>query len=80
MDWEQTTAEDGLEEWTRADGNVSIRLRRRTDGQFAIRLDQLYQADESRGYEYEVVENRTAAEQLVDEWQAEAVPADETPE
>ncbi|ATW89808.1 hypothetical protein halTADL_3106 [Halohasta litchfieldiae] len=80
MDWEQTTAEDGLEEWTRADDNASIRLRRRTDDQFAVRLDRLYQANEGRGYEYEVVENREAAEQLVDEWQAEAVPADETSE
>jgi len=80
MDWEQTTAEDGLEEWTRADDNASIRLRRRTDGQFAVRLDRLYQANEGRGYEYEVVETRKAAEQLVDEWQAEAVPEDETPE
>jgi len=80
MDWEQTTAEDGLEEWTRADDNASIRLRRRTDDQFAVRLDRLYQANEGPGYEYEVVENREAAEQLVDEWQAEAVPADETSE
>jgi hypothetical protein len=72
MEWEQTTAEDSLEEWTRADGNATIRLRRRTDGRFAVRLDRLYQADEDRGYAYEIVENRTAAEALVDDWQSEA--------
>jgi len=80
MNWEQTTTEDGLEEWTRADGNASIRLRRRTDGQFAVRLDRLYQADEGRGYEYEVVENRTAAARLVDDWQADTAPTGERSE
>jgi len=69
MEWEQTTADEEIEEWTRADGNATIRLRRRTDGQFVVRLDQLYQADEDRGYEYEVVEDRTTAEALVDDWQ-----------
>lgn len=72
MDWERTTAEAGLEEWTRADGNATIRLRRRTDGRFTVRLDRLYQADEDRGYAYEVVETREAAEALVDDWQTEA--------
>jgi len=71
MEWEQTTADEEIEEWTRADGNATIRLRRRTDGQFVVRLDQLYQADEDRGYEYEVVEDRTTAEALVDDWQTE---------
>ena len=80
MDWEQTTVEDRVQEWTRADRNATIRLRQRTDGQFAVRLDQLYQADEGRGYAYEVLESREAAEKLVAEWQADAVPADETPE
>lgn len=80
MDWEQTTEEDGLQEWTRADRNATIRLRQRTDGQFAVRLDQLYQADEGRGYEYEIIESRDAAEQLVADWKSEAVPADETAE
>jgi len=71
MEWEQTTADEEIEEWTRADGNATIRLRRRTDGQFVVRLDQLYQADEDRGYEYEVVEDRTTAEAFVDDWQTE---------
>ena len=79
MEWEQTTAEDGIDEWTRADGNATIRLRRRTDGRFAVRLDRLYQADEDRGYAYEVVDTREAAEALVDDWQHEAA-ADGTTE
>ncbi|MFD1642246.1 DUF7543 family protein [Halohasta litorea] len=79
MEWDQTTVEDGIEEWSRADGNATIRLRRRTDGRFAVRLDRLYQADEDRGYAYEVVETREAAEALVDDWQREAT-ADETAE
>ena len=79
MDWEQTTADEAVEEWTRADGNATIRVRQRTDGAFAVRLDRLYQADEGRGYAYEVVDSREAADQLVDDWQTEAVP-DETPE
>jgi len=80
MDWEQTTADDGLEEWTRADGNATIRLRRRTDGQFAVRLDRLFQADEGRGYAYSVVESRSAADEIVDGWQTDATESDETPE
>ena len=79
MEWDQTTVEDGIEEWTRADGNATIRLRRRTDGRFAVRLDRLYQADEDRGYAYEVVETRDTAEALVDDWQREAA-GDETTE
>jgi len=79
MEWEQTTVEDGIKEWARADGNATIRLRQRTDGRFAVRLDRLYQADEDRGYAYEVVETREAAETLVGDWQREAA-GDETTE
>ena len=78
MEWEQTTADEEIEEWTRADGNATIRLRRRTDGRFVVRFDQLYQADEDRGYAYEVVEDRAAADALVDDWQTET--ADEVDE
>ena len=80
MEWERTTVDNRIEEWTRADGNATIRLRRRTDGRFVVRLDRLYQADEDRGYTYEVVENREAADALVDDWQREAATVDETSE
>lgn len=71
MDWERTTDGENLCEWTRADGNATIRLRRRPHGQFAVRYDQLHQADEGRAYRYEVVDDRTAADELVEAWQSE---------
>ena len=72
MEYEQTTATDELSEWEREDGHATIRLRERTDGQFAVRYDQLHQADAGRAYAYETVESRAAAETLVAEWQADA--------
>ena len=69
MDWEQTTADDTLEEWTRADGHATIRLRERTDGSYAVRFDRLHQASAGRGYAFETVDKRETAEQLVEDWQ-----------
>ena len=59
MDYERTTDTDELTEWERA------------DGQFAVRYDQLHQADGGRAYAYETVETREAAEELVADWQAD---------
>ncbi len=70
MDWEQTTDSDELTEWTRADGNATIRRRERTGGDFAVRYDQLYQAAGGREYAYEIVETRADADELVADWQA----------
>jgi len=72
MDYEQTTDTDEFTEWERNDGHVTIRLRKRADGQFAVRYDQLYQADDGRAYAYETVESREAAEALVAAWQNDA--------
>jgi len=72
MDFERTTDTDEMVEWERADGHATIRLRERADGRFAVRYDQLHQADNGRGYAYETVESREAAEALVETWQAEA--------
>lgn len=69
MDWEQTTADEELDEWTREDGHATIRLRERPDGSVAVRFDRLHQAAEGRGYAFEVCNEREVAEQLVDEWQ-----------
>ncbi len=69
MDWEQTTATEAIEEWTRQDGHATIRLRERSDGSLAVRFDRLHQATEGRGYAFEVCDEREAAEQLVDDWQ-----------
>ncbi|TQQ79914.1 hypothetical protein EGH24_10555 [Halonotius terrestris] len=72
MEYERTTDDEELTEWERADGNATIRLRERADGQFAVRYDQLHQAEGGRAYAYETVESREAAEELVAAWQADA--------
>ena len=69
MDWEQTTVDETTDEWTRTDGHATIRLRERTDGSYAVRLDRLHQAQKGRGYAFEVVDDRATAEQLVEQWQ-----------
>jgi len=71
MGYEQVTDTDELTEWERADGHATIRLRERADGEFAVRYDQLHQADGGRAYAYETVESRAAAEELVADWQAD---------
>jgi len=75
MNWEQTTADEKLDEWTREDGHATIRLRERPDGSVAVRFDRLHQAAKGRGYAFEVCNDREAAEELVDEWQT-ADPVD----
>jgi hypothetical protein len=72
MAFERTTDTDELTEWERADGHATIRIRERADGGFAVRYDQLHQADGGRGYAYETVDTRAAAEALVEAWQADA--------
>jgi len=69
MDWEQTTADEGLDEWTREDGHATIRLRERADGSLAVRFDRLHQAAEGRGYAFELCDERETAERLVEQWQ-----------
>lgn len=69
MNWEQTTADDSLNEWTREDGHATIRLRERADGSLAVRFDRLHQAADGRGYAFEVCDERKTAEALVDDWQ-----------
>jgi hypothetical protein len=71
MAFERTTDTDKLTEWERADGHATIRIRERADGRFAVRYDQLHQADGGRGYTYETVDTRAAAEELVEAWQAD---------
>lgn len=74
MDWSQTRDEDGLAEWTRADGYATLRRRRRPDGSWVVRLDRLYQAPEGSGYRRERVEDEGAAEALIETWKAESDP------
>ena len=72
MDYEQTTDTDAFTEWERDDGYATIRLRKRADGRFAVRYDQLHQADGGRAYAYETVESREAARELAAEWRNNA--------
>jgi hypothetical protein len=71
MDYERTTDDESVTEWTRSDGHATIRLRERADGRFAVRYDQLHQANDGRGYAYKSVANRAAAEELATEWREE---------
>ena len=70
MEWTRTREEEGLVEWTRADGYVTVRRRRRPAGEWVVRLDRLHQAPEGRGYRRERVADAAAATELVDAWTA----------
>jgi hypothetical protein len=72
MEFERTTDDEELTEWTRSDGNATIRLRKRADDRFAVRYDQLHQAEDGRGYAYEAVDSREAADDLVAEWRSDS--------
>ncbi|MFB6089895.1 MAG: hypothetical protein ABEJ97_02445 [Halobellus sp.] len=74
MDWSRTRDEEGLVEWTREDGYVTLRRRRRPDGGWVVRLDRLYQAPDGSGYRRERVEDEQAAESVLERWKAESDP------
>ncbi|WP_435185164.1 DUF7543 family protein [Halobellus sp. EA9] len=74
MDWSRTREEAGFVEWTRTDGYVTIRRRRRPDGDWVVRLDRLYQAPEGSAYRRERVDGEERAEALVETWKTEADP------
>jgi hypothetical protein len=67
MAWTETDAE-GVTEWERADGWATIRLRRRADGSWVVRLDRLTQAPEGSLYREERVESETAARDVAAGW------------
>lgn len=68
MSWQEIRADDRITEWERSDGNATIRLRRRPDDTWAVRLDRLYQAEDGRGYRRERVDDESAARELVTAW------------
>lgn len=55
-------------EWERDDGCATIRLRKRADGSWVVRLDRLTQAAEGSLYLEERLSSRAAAEDLVADW------------
>ncbi|ELZ26624.1 hypothetical protein C474_19534 [Halogeometricum pallidum JCM 14848] len=71
MSWQEIRADDRITEWERSDGNATIRLRRRPDDTWAVRLDRLYQAEDGRGYRRERVDDESAARELVTAWREE---------
>jgi hypothetical protein len=70
MEWEQTRTGE-VEEWTRADGLATVRLRERADGSFVARYDRLEQASEGRDYRYECRPDRKTAAHLAAAWREE---------
>jgi len=72
MGWTRTREEGALVEWTRSAGYVTVRRRRRPDGEWVVRLDRLHQAPEGRGYRHERVADESAAIALIEAWKTEA--------
>jgi hypothetical protein len=71
VNWREVRADERVTEWERADGNATIRLRRRPDDTWAVRLDRLHQAEDGRLYRRERATDEAAARDLVEEWMAE---------
>lgn len=67
MAWTETDT-DGVVEWEREDGGATIRLRRRADSSWVVRLDRLAQAPEGSLYREERVESETEARDVVAGW------------
>jgi sugar/nucleoside kinase (ribokinase family) len=68
MSWTERTDTTVVEEWRREDGWATIRLRRRGEGSWLVRLDRLTQAPEGSLYREERLDTRSAADALVAEW------------
>lgn len=71
MGWREVRADGRIAEWERDDGHVTVRVRRRPDGTWVVRLDQLYQDSEERRYRREKADSEAAARELAEEWMAE---------
>jgi sugar/nucleoside kinase (ribokinase family) len=70
--WSRHRDEGELVEWSRRDGYATVRMRRRPDGCWAVRLDLLKQAPDGPGYEQTVVDDRGAAAQCAAAMRASA--------
>lgn len=68
MSWSRVRDDDGLFEFEREDGYATIRVRRRPDGTWAVRLDRLTQAPEGSTYRQERRDSHEAATTLAEEW------------
>ncbi len=68
MGWTETAQDDVTTEWERSDGYATIRLRRRHDGTWSVRLDRLFQAPEGQLYQRETAMTEEAAQAVVEAW------------
>jgi hypothetical protein len=73
--WQRSREESGLVEWTRRDGRGTVRMRRRPDGRWVVRLDLLIQAPDGPLYEQVVVDDRPAATAAADALREQATPS-----
>lgn len=71
MGWSPVETTERYDEWERADGFATIRLREHADGSVVVRVDRLEQAPDGRGYRRQRVADRETAEALVAEWKTE---------
>jgi hypothetical protein len=71
MEWREVRSDGRITEWERADGRVTVRLRRRPDESWAVRLDQLYQDAEARAYRRERTDTESAARSVAEAWMDE---------
>ena len=71
MSWSLEREDDAITEWERSDGYATVRLRRRADGGFVVRLDVMEQAVDESAYERERFADREAALDRAAEWRDE---------
>jgi hypothetical protein len=71
MSWSLGREDEAITEWERSDGYATVRLRRRTDGGFVVRLDVMEQAVDESAYERERFDDREAALDRAAEWRDE---------
>lgn len=67
MGWQHVEAEGPYEEYERADGLATVRVRERSDGGFVVRLDRLEQAPNGPSYRRETAPDRKSADALAEE-------------
>lgn len=68
MPWNEVETAERYDEWERADGYATLRVREHPDGSYVVRLDRLEQAPDGREYRRERVGDREHADEVVTEW------------
>ncbi|MFB6298959.1 MAG: hypothetical protein ABEH65_01725 [Halobacteriales archaeon] len=68
MGWERTIDDANRTRWERTDGYATITLRETASGDWAVWIDRLQQAPDGPGYDHEVFETETAANDRAARW------------